>query len=145
MVSFTGGSILLVDDEGWITVAAADPPAPAEVLERRIPLGNSIAGRVILTEAAVYLPDATADPRCAAFPSGEWSATIRSYLAVPLLVDGRAIGLLRVDDNRPSAFTESDQLLIVATGAIVAAAIQNARAHARVAAANKARDRFVTL
>jgi len=145
MVNFTGGAIQLVDDDGWIALAAADPPAPADVLERRIPLGNSIAGRVVLTEQAIYVPDTTADVRSIALPTGEWTANMRTYLAVPLLVDGRATGVLRVDDIRPSAFTESDQLLIAATATIIAAAIQSARAHARLDAARKARDRYVTL
>jgi GAF domain-containing protein len=145
MVSFTDASILLIDDEGSIMVAAADPPAPPEALERRIPLGNSIAGRVILTEQAVYVRNATSDPRPTAFRIHEWAGDIQSYLAVPLFVDGRAIGVLRIDDTRPGAFTESDQLLIATTGAIVAAAIQNARAHARVASARKAAGRYVTL
>lgn len=145
LVTFVGGSIQLIDEDGWIAVAAADPPVPDEVLERRIPLGNSIAGRVILTEQAVYVADATTDPRPVTFLATESDGDVRSYLAVPLLVDGRAIGMLRVDDDRPGAFTESDQLLIAMTGTIVAAAIQNARAHARVAAARKAADRYVTL
>jgi GAF domain-containing protein len=145
MVSFTGASIQLIDEDGWITVAAADPPAPDDVMERRIPLGNSIAGRVILTEQAVYVRDAQTDSRATTLHPGEWSAQVRTYLAVPLLVDGRAIGLFRVDDSRPSAFTESEQLLIATTGTIVAAAIQNARAHARAASARKSAERYVTL
>lgn len=134
MVSFSGATIQLVDDDGWITVAACDPPAPEEVMERRIPLGNSIAGRVILTEQAIYVPDAAVDARTLVLPTTESSRSIRSYLAVPLLADGRAIGMLRIDDVRPSAFTESDQLLVGAAATLIAAAIQNARADARVVA-----------
>lgn len=140
MMSFSGSTIQLVDDDGWITVAACDPPAPAEVMERRIPLGNSIAGRVILTEQAVYVPDATIDTRTLVLPATESSRSIRSYLAVPLLADGRAIGILRIDDVRPSAFSESDQLLIAAAATLIAAAIQNARADAKVVAARTRRE-----
>lgn len=140
MVSFSGSTIQLVDDDGWITVAACDPPAPAEVMERRIPLGNSIAGRVILTEQSVYVPDATVDSRTLVLPTTESSRSVRSYLAVPLLADGRAIGMLRIDDVRPSAFKESDQLLIAAAATLIAAAIQNARADARVVAARTRRE-----
>jgi GAF domain-containing protein len=137
MINFSGGSIQLIDEDGWITIAACDPPAPPEVMEHRIPLGNSVAGRAILTEQAVYVPDATAHHRELVSPVLEWAGHVRTYLAVPLLVDGRAIGVLRVDDARPSAFTESDQLFIVTTAAVIAAAIQNARADARVVAARK--------
>ena len=57
LVDFGGGSIQLLDDEGWIQMAAADPVAPAHVLAQRVPLGTSVAGRIVLTEKPVYLPD----------------------------------------------------------------------------------------
>jgi GAF domain-containing protein len=145
MVSFTGASILLVDDEGAIMLAASDPPPSPEALDRRIPMGTSVAGRVILTEQAVYISDLSVDPRPTVFVVHDWAGDILSYFAVPLLVDGRAIGVLRLDDTRSSAFTESDRLLIAATATTIAAAIQNARAYARVASARKAADRFATL
>src|SRR6476469_5426166 len=50
LVDFGGGSIQLLDDDGWIQMAAADPVAPAHVLAQRVPLGTSIAGRIVLTE-----------------------------------------------------------------------------------------------
>src|SRR5580765_3252692 len=61
LVDFGGGSIQLLDDEGWIQMAASDPIAPAHVMSQRIPLGSSVAGRVILTEHPVYLPDIEVD------------------------------------------------------------------------------------
>src|SRR3954469_21840736 len=57
LVDFGGGSIQLVDEEGWIRMAAADPLPPAHVFAQKVPLGSSVAGRVILTEQPVYLPD----------------------------------------------------------------------------------------
>jgi GAF domain-containing protein len=131
VVDFGGGSIQLIDDDGWITIAACDPPATSDVMDARVPLGNSVAGRVVLTEQAVYVADAELDRRPIVLPSEEWTQTVRSYLAVPLLADGRAIGLLRVDDARPDAFDAHDRLLIAAAGVVIGAAIQNARAQAR--------------
>src|SRR5436305_11694146 len=57
LVDFGGGSIQLLDDEGWIQMAAADPVAPAHVLAQRVPLGTSVAGRIVLTEQPVYIAD----------------------------------------------------------------------------------------
>jgi GAF domain-containing protein len=135
VVTFGGGSIQLIDDDGWITVAACDPPVPGDALESRVPLGNSVAGRVVLTEQAIYVADAHADGRPVLLPATDWTDQVRSYLAVPLLADGRAIGLMRIDDPRPDAFDEHDRIVIVAAGVVVAAAIQNARAQARSTAA----------
>ena len=133
MVPFGGGSIQLVDDEGWIRMAAADPAAPEHVMAHRVPLGGSVAGRVILTEAPTYLPDLEADggPR----KRNAVSTGVRSYFAVPLIADGQAIGVLQVDSATPSAWTDAQRLIFVSVAPVVAAAIQNARAHARAAAA----------
>src|SRR3954467_3412154 len=61
LVSFGGGSIQLLDDEGYIQMAAADPPAPPHVLAHRVPLGTSVAGRIVLTEQPAYLSDLIAE------------------------------------------------------------------------------------
>lgn len=128
LVEFGGGSIQLLDNEGWIQMAASDPAAPEHVMAQRVPLGTSVAGRVILTEAPIYLPDIA--------PGAEEngrrvSEGVRSYLGVPLVADGGAIGLLQVDSPEPDAWDDDDRAVFVTAAPIVAAAIQNARAHAR--------------
>jgi GAF domain-containing protein len=133
LVAFGGGSIQLLDDDGWIQMAAADPPAPAHVLAHRVPLGTSIAGRIVLTEQPVYLPDLLAEA-----PTKKHQAVasgVRSYFGVPLLADGAAIGVLQVDSPEPDAWTGAEREIFLAVAPIVAAAIQNARAHARAASA----------
>lgn len=134
LVAFGGGSIQLVDDEGWIRIATADPVAPPHVMAQRVPLATSVAGRVVLTERPVYLPDIDSETlplqrRKAVAPG------VHSYLAVPLVADGGAIGLLQIDSPEPDAWDESERELLMSVAPVVAAAIQNARAHARVASA----------
>jgi two-component system, NtrC family, sensor kinase len=132
LVPFGGGSIQLVDDEGWIQMAAADPAAPDYVMAHRVPLGGSVAGRVILTEQPTYLSDLETDePRS----RRAISTGVRSYFAVPLIADGQAIGVLQVDSATPSAWTDGQRIIFVSVAPVVAAAIQNARAHARAASA----------
>lgn len=139
LASFGGGSIQLLDDDGYIQLVASDPAPAARALARRVPLGGSIAGRVILTEQPIYLPDLDA-----AGPSPRLTALggARSYLGVPLLAEGRAVGLLQVDAAEPDAWTADERRLFVLAAPVVSAAIQNARAHARVALA-RARTRAV--
>jgi GAF domain-containing protein len=132
MLPFGGGSIQLLDDEGWIRMAATEPAAPADVLALRIPLGSTVGGRVILTERPVYIADVLAD---AAVPADRRNANvspggIRSYFGVPLMADGRAIGLIQVDSPEPDAWSDEQRLLAMSIGPIVGAAIQNAKAHA---------------
>ena len=127
LVEFGGGSIQLLDDEGWIQMAASDPIAPEHVLAQRIPLGTSVAGRVILTETPVYLPDIA--PTTSA--GTRVSEGVHSYLGIPLVADGRAIGVLQIDSPVADAWSEVDRSVFVTVAPIIAAAIQNARAHAR--------------
>jgi len=133
LVTFGGGSIQLIDHDGWIQMAAADPPAPSHVLAHRVPLGTSVAGRIVLTEQPAYLPDLLAEA-----PTNKHKAVsngVRSYFGVPLLADGAAIGVLQVDSPEPDAWSDEDREIFLAVAPIVASAIQNARAHARAESA----------
>ena len=133
LLPFGGGSIQLLDDDGWIRMAASDPIAPAHVMEQRVPLGASVAGRVILTEQPVYIPDLEArQPPSKRAPV---SVGVRSYFAVPLVADGRAIGVLQVDSPVPEAWQDEERAVFLTVAPIVSAAIQSARAYARAAAA----------
>jgi GAF domain-containing protein len=85
----------------------------------------------VLTEQAIYVPDVQRDGRALLLPSTDWTENVRSYLAVPLLADGRAIGLLRIDSTEPDAFDDTERVFLVAAAVMVAAAIQNARAQAK--------------
>jgi GAF domain-containing protein len=132
LVTFGGGSIQLMDDDGWISMAASDPPAPDDVMALRIPLGSTVGGRVILTERPVYLPDIADEgsiPKANLSPGG-----VRSYLGVPLPGEGRALGLLQIDSPEIDAWSAEDQLVVICVAPIIAAAIQNARAAARESA-----------
>src|SRR3954449_4511556 len=104
LLSFGGGSIQLLDDEGWIQMAASDPVAPEHVMTQRVPLGSSIAGRVILTEQAVYLPDLNLSKMPG--PAKRVSTGVRSYFGVPLVADGRAIGVLQIDASAADAWKQ---------------------------------------
>jgi GAF domain-containing protein len=136
VVAFGGGSIQLLDGEGWIQMAASEPAAPPDVKAQRVPLGSSVAGRVILTERPIYLPDIE---RGVSKTSGRRVSTgVRSYLGVPLVADGRAIGVLQIDSLEVDAWDSDQRDLLIGAAPVVAAAIQNARAHARADAARRA-------
>jgi GAF domain-containing protein len=106
-------------------------------MAQRVPLGTSVAGRIVLTEKPVYLPDLQLDEQ----PTGGRRAIaegVRSYFGIPLLADGAAIGVLQVDSPQPHAWTEEERELFLAVAPIVASSIQNARAHARAETARSA-------
>jgi GAF domain-containing protein len=136
LVDFGGGSIQLLDEDGWIQMAACDPIAPPHVMSQRIPLGSSVAGRAILTEHPVYLPDIETERDVDSKSSGRRvSSGVRTYFAIPLVADGRAIGVLQLDSPQADAWSDADRAILFAAAPIVAAAIQNARAHAHATSA----------
>jgi len=133
---FTGGSIQLVDDTGFVGIAAAVPPPSREALEMRVQVGHGISGGIALTGEPRYIPDIEADPQVsAAGRSKSTSSGVRSYFGVPLISEGRIIGVLQIDSVEVDAWGEDDRVMVLAFVPIVAAAVQNARIFEREIAA----------
>ncbi|HUP85391.1 MAG TPA: GAF domain-containing sensor histidine kinase [Acidimicrobiales bacterium] len=127
LVDFRGGTVQLIDDSG-VYVAASDPPVSDEVRESRVPIGTGISGRVISTATSVYSPDLQTDPRVDPAQARKGSnAPSRSYLAVPLVVLGSAIGVLQIDSNEVDAFDADDAAVLEGLAVQVAGSIESAR------------------
>src|SRR5207249_2598528 len=95
LVSFTGGSILLVEDE-QVRIAAAVPAPTAEALAARIPLGQGVSGTIAVTGEPRYLPDITiASTVTARRRNAAASDGVRSWYGVPLIAEGRPIGVMQ--------------------------------------------------
>ncbi|MDQ1711274.1 MAG: hypothetical protein QOE45_724, partial [Frankiaceae bacterium] len=135
LIDFTGGSLQLLDDTDHLRLAAADPPATPDAMTMRVPLGHGIGGAIALTGEPRYLADITADAAVTdERRRRSTSAGVRSYFGVPLITEGRVIGLLQVDSVEPDAWDDPDRLVVLAFAPIVAAAVQSARVAARDAA-----------
>ncbi|MEO6205765.1 MAG: GAF domain-containing protein, partial [Mycobacteriales bacterium] len=127
VIAFTGGSIQLVDGD-VIRLAATEPPATAQALSASVPIGKGIGGMIAATGEPRYLPDITIV--AALSPPAVRQATstgVRSYYGVPLVAEGRVIGILQIDSTQIDAFSERDQLLVLSFASVVAAAVQTAR------------------
>ena len=136
VLDFTGGSIALADDEGWISFAATDPPATPEAMAMRIRVGDGIVGRIVQDGEPVYVADIHTDPDVTEERRQKSvSAGVISWFGVPLITEGRAIGVLQIDSPVADAWSDDDRLLLMSFTPIVAAAVQNARVYAREHAA----------
>lgn len=136
LLDFGGGSIALVDDDGWISFAATDPPATAEALSMRIRVGEGVSGRIAQTGEPVYIGDIHTDANVTEERRAKSvSAGVISYFGVPLITEGRVVGILQIDAPVADAWSEEDRVLLLAFTPIVAAAVQNARLVAREQAA----------
>jgi PAS domain S-box-containing protein len=149
-------AVLLLDDDGIALVARAAKGLAEEVESGfSVPLGKGFAGRVAAERRPVVIVDL--DQEHVVNPLLR-AQGIHSLLGVPLLVDGRAIGVLQVGSLARRDFGEPDVQLLQLVGDRVALAIERARlfeaeqvAHAaaevaRVEAdqANRAKSEFLS-
>jgi Nif-specific regulatory protein len=126
-VSFTGGSILLVEDE-QVRIAAGMPTPTADALAARIPLGQGVSGTIAVTGEPRYLPDITIASTVTASRRRKSASTgVRSWFGVPLICEGDPIGVLQLDSTQVDAFDESDRLAVLAFAPVVALAVVCAR------------------
>lgn len=144
LVDFRGGSICLLDDEGNVYMAAADPPASPEVLAARVPAGTGLSGQVVKTGLSVYCPDLDTDPRVdPALRNLGSNRGMHSYLAVPLICLSRVIGLLQVDSVEVDAFDDYDVQVLEGLGNQVAGAIESARRHEEIVRLDRLKSDFI--
>lgn len=116
------GAILLADERtGDLTVSAIYGFAP-ETAGMRIPFGKGITGWVHRSGKPEVIDDVEHDSRYIA-----GSSLVRSELAVPLISEGRVIGVFNIESTQPNAFGARDIQLLSALAGYAIIAIQNAR------------------
>lgn len=80
---------------------------PAPTVHVRIPIGEGICGAAAASGATEVVDDVAADPRyLACFPS------TRSEIVVPISFQGRIVGELDIDSDRPAAFDADDRAFL---------------------------------
>ena len=92
----------------------------------RIKVGEGIVGRAAQMRRSVLVNDVKTDP--AYIPS---LASIRSELAVPLILKGRLIGVMDLESPQPEFFNASHVSLLELLAGRMAMAIENARLYRR--------------
>ncbi len=120
-------AILLINDrthELWMRFQTGHT---AEIERVRIKLGRGVTGQAALHRRSVLVEDVTRiDNYIDANPS------VRSELAVPLIVKNKVIGVLDLQSEQPSFFTHDHQRLLELTASRMAIAVENARLYTRV-------------
>jgi len=115
--------LLLTEDGRGLRVRAFDglqTEAPEDLL---IPVGRGFAGRI----AASGQPAIIDDLSQVEVISPIVRSKLRSLIGVPLMVEGRVIGVVDVGSVRPRHFTDDDLRLLELVAARAALAIENAR------------------
>ncbi|HEV2426549.1 MAG TPA: GAF domain-containing protein [Terriglobia bacterium] len=82
----------------------------------RIPLNQGICGAAASSGSTLIVDNVNADPRYLAC-----SLETRSEIVVPIKRDGKVLGEIDIDSDRPAAFSDDDRRLLERVANIVAA------------------------
>jgi diguanylate cyclase (GGDEF)-like protein len=119
-------SLLLMDETSQqLVVEAIAGNVPPAVRGMRLSPGEGVAGEVAQTGKRIYVPDIEQDARYV-HPNGAKKDT-GSYLSLPLLAQGRVLGVLNLTRPLANAFSQQEIRLAEAVSAQAALSIANAR------------------
>jgi len=132
----------LVDEERQrVALAGATPPFDEVVGTVELAIGEGVAGWVARNAEAAVIPDKWSDQRYRYIPAlrGEDFA---SLVSVPMLIDGRVVGVLNVHTREQRDHGPQDVALLTGVANLVARSVEKARLHRRLAAREEALESF---
>ncbi len=139
-------TILLLEEDNTL-VAWATKGLELD-LQIHVPVGAGFAGRIAERKAPMVIDDVETAELYTPFLRDKG---VKTLMGVPLLVEGRVLGVIHVGRRTPRTFTEDDTRLLQLVAFRVALAIDNARlfeeeraARREAEAANRAKDEFLT-
>ncbi|HKG47156.1 MAG TPA: adenylate/guanylate cyclase domain-containing protein [Pyrinomonadaceae bacterium] len=130
------------DSENLTPIAMRARDDKLEAHARRLSIGRTITRKVMKDRVALLSQDAASDEQFAGVDSIV-SQGVRSTICAPLVAESRVHGALYADRLDPfAAFKPDDLELISAVAAQTAIAVENARAHERLAREEVARANY---
>jgi len=140
-------SIFLLDEEtDELVFEAISGQGSAEMVGARFPSSTGIAGWVLATRQPLVLEDVSEDPRFARDVAAATGYVPRGLMAVPLLHEERALGVLEVldrPDRARSPLEEMDLLGLFAGQAAIALDLLQAARRARAVLAGSGGELMV--
>jgi PAS domain S-box-containing protein len=125
VVEYDTASIQLLDTDGRLYLAAGRGFPDMELSSRLVrELSDHMLKNQWAEHNVLLIPDTYADPRWVITPESEY---IRSWVGAPLLVKGRFIGSLSVDNRTVNAYDDRVQETVSAFANQATIAIENAR------------------
>ena len=104
--------IYLVEGNDLVLGPWKGPEATEHV---RIPVGQGVCGAAAASGRTEVVDDVNSDPRyLACFPS------TRSEIVVPIHRDGRVVGEIDIDSDRPAAFGDDDRAFLEDVAELIA-------------------------
>jgi len=131
-----------LEDVKLMPIAMKARDSKLEAHARRLSIGRTITRKVMADRVALLSQDAASDEQFAGVDSIV-SQGVRSTICAPLVAETRVHGALYADRLDPfAAFKPDDLELISAVAAQTAIAVENARAHERLAREEVARANY---
>ena len=122
--------VLMLEEDGSFLRHRFSIGYPKELADNlRIPVGQGITGTAAATGLAVRVSDTSNDPRYI-----NAIDSVRSELAVPLMVQGKCVGVLDIQSRHLDYFTRDQQSILTLLANRLAVAIENARLFQKVRA-----------
>ena len=136
-------SVFLLDEEAEeLVFEAVAGEGEGELIGMRFPAGTGIAGWVLTTRQPLIVDDLSADTRWSRSAAESTGYVPKSMMAVPLLVEERALGVLNVLDRPAESrvrLAEVDLLGLFANQAAIALDLLQRARRAREALAGEGR------
>jgi sigma-B regulation protein RsbU (phosphoserine phosphatase) len=120
-------AILLVNDRASDLRMRFQIGHTTDIERMRIKLGRGVSGQAALHRKSLLVEDVTLHENYI-----DANPNVRSELAVPLVVKNKVIGVLDLQSETPSYFTNEHQRLLELVASRMAIAIENARLYTRV-------------
>lgn len=122
-------SILLYDEDEVLRFAYVNGKS-SSLKGKAVDIGGGITGWVAKEGKSVIINDVKKDPRFSDVYDRESGFTTRSIACVPLLIDGRNIGILEVLNKKEGEpFTEQDQKILYSLADHAAISIQRSKSN----------------
>ena len=136
-------SVFLLDEEAdELVFEAVAGEGEGELIGMRFPAGNGVAGWVLTTRQPLVVDDLTTDTRWSRSQAESTGYVPKSMMAVPLLVEEQALGVLSVLDRPAESklkLAEVDLLGLFANQAAIALDLLQRARRARAALAGEGR------
>ncbi len=127
VINYKVFAILLLNDKTQVLRIRSSVGHPEDrVRKLRIKVGEGIVGRAALERRSILVNDVQKEPTYI-----ESMASIRSELAVPLILKNRVIGVIDLEADTPDFFTDQHVNLLELLAGRMAMAIENARLYRR--------------
>lgn len=129
---YYSGIFLISEDQKWAVLRAGYAVAGRKMLTDNYRLSvdeNSLIGKSIMSQQAQIESNATGG-------KNPYLPNTRSEMALPLIVDARALGAVTVQSDEPNAFTEEDITSLQTMADQIAIALNNAQLMTKLETAN---------